>query len=99
MKPAERPVPAPTARCGGKTSAFQRGLAALTQWIQREGVQKAVPRGHVECIVIGGQKHQHKLGVWISNTKSRRDKLGPEQRAALAGLGLEWAAATEEAVR
>lgn len=91
VKPAERPAPAPTAKGGGKTSSFQRGLAALTQWIQREGVQKAVPRGHVECIVIDGQKHQHKLGVWISNTKSRRDKLGPEQRAALAELGVEWA--------
>ncbi|MFF9673682.1 Helicase associated domain protein [Streptomyces eurythermus] len=90
VKPAERPAPAPTAKDGGKTSAFQRGLVALTQWVQREGVQKAVPRGHVECIVIDGQKHQHKLGVWISNTKSRRDKLGPEQRAALAELGVKW---------
>ncbi|MFK3736011.1 helicase associated domain-containing protein, partial [Streptomyces sp. NPDC088090] len=32
-----------------------------------------------------------KLGVWLSNTKSRRDKLTPEQRAALAALGMEWA--------
>nr|WP_226599052.1 helicase associated domain-containing protein [Streptomyces violascens] len=32
-----------------------------------------------------------KLGVWITNTKSRRDKLTPEQRAQLAELGLEWA--------
>ncbi|WP_443074882.1 helicase associated domain-containing protein [Streptomyces sp. NBC_01431] len=32
-----------------------------------------------------------KLGVWISNTKSRRDKLTPEQRAALAELGVDWA--------
>ncbi|EKX65607.1 Helicase associated domain protein [Streptomyces ipomoeae] len=91
VTPAERPAPAPAAKDGGKASAFQRGLAALTQWIQREGVQKAVPRGHVECIVIDGQEHQHKLGVWISNTKSRRDKLGPEQRAALTELGIEWA--------
>ncbi len=32
-----------------------------------------------------------KLGVWVSNTKSRRDKLTAEQRAALAALGMEWA--------
>ncbi|WP_459740104.1 helicase associated domain-containing protein [Streptomyces sp. E-15] len=91
VKPAERPAPARAAKGGGKTSAFQRGLAALTQWIQREGIQKAVPRGHVECVVIDGQEHHHKLGVWISNTKSRRDKLTHDQRTALAELGVEWA--------
>jgi surface antigen len=32
-----------------------------------------------------------RLGVWLSNTKSRRDKLDQEQRAALAALGMEWA--------
>ncbi|MGW6340061.1 helicase [Streptomyces sp. NPDC055100] len=29
--------------------------------------------------------------MFISNTKSRRDRLTPEQRQALAGLGMEWA--------
>jgi hypothetical protein len=32
-----------------------------------------------------------KLGVWLSNTKSRRDKLAAEQLAALAALGMDWA--------
>ncbi|WP_331743221.1 helicase associated domain-containing protein (plasmid) [Streptomyces sp. NBC_00868] len=32
-----------------------------------------------------------KLGVWITNIKARRGKLTPEQRAALAELGVEWA--------
>ncbi|MGY3685063.1 helicase [Streptomyces sp. NBC_00654] len=32
-----------------------------------------------------------KLGVCISNTKSRRDRLTQEQREVLAGLGMEWA--------
>ncbi|MEH0415942.1 helicase associated domain-containing protein [Streptomyces sp. B21-083] len=32
-----------------------------------------------------------KLGVWLSNTKSRRYKLTAEQRAALRELGMEWA--------
>jgi hypothetical protein len=31
------------------------------------------------------------LGVWISNTKTRRDKLTAPQRAALRELGVEWA--------
>ncbi|MFH9015310.1 Helicase associated domain protein [Streptomyces sp. NPDC017943] len=91
VTPAERPAPAPAAEGGGKTSAFQRGLAALAQWIQREGAQKAVPRGHIERVVIDGQEHHHKLGVWISNTKTRRDKLTHDQRTALAALGVEWA--------
>lgn len=91
VKPADRPNPVPVANVTGKASAFQRGLAALAQWIQREGIQKAVPRGHVERVVIDGQEHQHKLGVWISNTRARRDKLTAEQRAALAELGVEWA--------
>ncbi|WP_348638531.1 helicase [Streptomyces sp. HYC2] len=34
-----------------------------------------------------------KLGVWLSNTKTRRAKLSADKLAALAALGLEWAAA------
>ena len=93
VKPTEQPAPATTdgGKAPGKASGFQRGLAALAQWVQREGAHKAVPRGHVEAVVIDGQEHQHKLGVWISNTKTRRDKLTHDQRAALAELGVEWA--------
>ncbi|WP_405676382.1 helicase associated domain-containing protein [Streptomyces sp. NBC_00868] len=32
-----------------------------------------------------------KLGVWITNTKTRRHKLTQEQRTALVELGVEWA--------
>ncbi|MBQ0975714.1 Helicase associated domain protein [Streptomyces sp. RK31] len=91
VTPAEPPAPAPSAKDEAKASAFQRGLAALTQYIQREGVQKAVPRGHVERVVIDGQEHHHKLGVWLSNTKTRRDKLTHDQRTALTELGIDWA--------
>ncbi|WP_314254249.1 helicase associated domain-containing protein [Streptomyces sp. DSM 40907] len=52
----------------------------------------AVPRGHVETVAVDGQEHAVKLGVWLSNTKSRRTKLSAEQLAQLAELGLEWAA-------
>ncbi|MFI5831384.1 helicase associated domain-containing protein [Streptomyces sp. NPDC051578] len=31
-----------------------------------------------------------KLGVWVSNTKSRRDKLTADQVAALTKLGIDW---------
>ncbi len=31
-----------------------------------------------------------KLGVWISNTKSRKDKLSAAQLAALKEHGLHW---------
>lgn len=92
VRPAERPAPAPAANSAGKAStAFQCGLQALAQWIQREGAQKAVPRGHVEAVVIDGQEHQHKLGVWISNTRARRDKLAADQLDALRDLGMQWA--------
>ncbi|WP_190078753.1 helicase associated domain-containing protein, partial [Streptomyces daghestanicus] len=40
---------------------------------------------------VDGEAVPVKLGVWISNTKSRRDKLDQEQRAALAALGMKWA--------
>ncbi|MFJ8763140.1 Helicase associated domain protein [Streptomyces cyaneofuscatus] len=77
-------------RAGSKAEqAFQRGLAALAQWVE-EG-QRPVPRGAVVDVVVDGQTVPVKLGVWLSNTKSRRDKLTTEQRAALAALGMEWA--------
>ncbi|MEV0695864.1 helicase associated domain-containing protein, partial [Streptomyces sp. NPDC050388] len=54
---------------------------------------RPVPRGHSEQITLDGETEPAtvKLGVWVSNTKSRRDKLSDAQRAALAELGVEWA--------
>jgi hypothetical protein len=96
MKPAERP-PAAAARKGaggpGKLSAsFQQGVAALVQYIAREGTHR-VPRGHTEEITVDGKAEPVtvRLGIWISNTKTRRDKLTQAQRATLAELGVEWA--------
>ncbi|MGW8634624.1 Helicase associated domain protein [Streptomyces sp. NPDC055793] len=93
VTPAERPTPPATrgGRASGRNPAFQRGLTALAQWIQREGVQKAVPRGHVEHVVIDGEEHHLRLGVWISNTRTRRDGLTHDQRTALRELGIAWA--------
>ncbi|MFF2792980.1 hypothetical protein ACFVT6_40605 [Streptomyces sp. NPDC058049] len=47
-----------------------------------------VPRGHVEAVDIDGNEHAVKLGIWMTNTKSRRGK--PDQ-AQLAELGVGWA--------
>ncbi|MEU5084250.1 MULTISPECIES: DEAD/DEAH box helicase [Streptomyces] len=91
---AEAPSPAPAAARTAKgkaQAAFQRGLAALTQWVEREGADRPVPRGHIEEIVVDGETVFVKLGVWVSNTKSRINKHTPEQREALRGLGVKWA--------
>ncbi|MEU3662523.1 Helicase associated domain protein [Streptomyces sp. NPDC032940] len=89
--PAQAPSPVPAAgrakRGSGKAQqAFQRGLAALAQWVEREG-QRPVPRKAIEVLPDGTET---KLGVWVSNTRSRRDKLTGEQVRALRELGMEW---------
>ncbi|MFH8701966.1 helicase associated domain-containing protein [Streptomyces chartreusis] len=70
-------------------SAFERGVAALAQYKTREG-SVTVPRGHVETLPDGSEV---KLGVFLSNTKSRRAKLTADKLQALADLGLDWAEA------
>ncbi|MEU1481560.1 Helicase associated domain protein [Streptomyces sp. NPDC005760] len=100
IKPLEAPSPAPAAKGATKrqskaSQAFQRGLAALAQWVEREGADRPVPRGHNEEIAVDGETEPVvvKLGVWVSNTRARRDKLSAEQLAALAELGVGWAGA------
>ncbi|MGV9843425.1 Helicase associated domain protein [Streptomyces fungicidicus] len=91
--PSETPAVGRAAKGSGKAQqAFQRGLTALAQWVEREG-QRPVPRGHAEEITVDDEAEPVtvRLGVWVSNTKSRRDKLAPEQRDALAELGMKWA--------
>ncbi|MFE0580278.1 Helicase associated domain protein [Streptomyces sp. NPDC058874] len=94
----EAPSPAPAAARTAKgpskaQQAFQRGLAALAQWVEREGTHRPVPRSHGEEITVEGETEPVvvKLGVWVSNTKSRRDKLTADQLAALTKLGVDWA--------
>ncbi|MFJ4273980.1 Helicase associated domain protein [Streptomyces coelicoflavus] len=87
-----QPAPAPRRAAKGRPAkaqhAFQRGLAALTQYIQREG-RTVVGRAHVEELPDGSAI---RLGVFLSNQKARRDRLDADQRAALAELGYTWAA-------
>ncbi|MEU3282441.1 DEAD/DEAH box helicase [Streptomyces antibioticus] len=90
---AEAPAPVePDASAEPSTapvSAFDRGVAALAQYKAREG-SLVVPRGHVERLEDGTEV---RLGVFLSNTKSRRAKLTTDKLAALAALGLDWAMA------
>ncbi|UDM05601.1 DEAD/DEAH box helicase [Streptomyces longhuiensis] len=69
-------------------SAFERGVAALAQYKAREGSVK-VPRAHVEALPDGTEV---KLGVFLSNSKTRRAKLTAHKLQVLAALGLDWAA-------
>ena len=71
---------------GGREAAWQRSLAAARQYRAREG-HLTVPRQHVETMVDdGGQEHTIKLGVWLSNQRSRRTTLSAERVAALDPL-------------
>ncbi|WP_416238250.1 helicase associated domain-containing protein [Streptomyces mutabilis] len=52
-----------------------------------------MPRSHSEQITVDCEAEPVavKLGVWVSNTKSRRDRLTAEQLDALRKLGVAWA--------
>ncbi|MGA4960048.1 DEAD/DEAH box helicase [Streptomyces lavendulocolor] len=99
VQPDQAPPPAPEAGRAAKGStkaqtAFQRGLAALTQWVEKEG-DRPVPRGTVVEIEVEVDGETEpvtvKLGVWVSNTRARRDRLTAEQLDALRHLGMKWA--------
>ncbi|WP_344567062.1 DEAD/DEAH box helicase [Streptomyces axinellae] len=90
ITPLAAPVPEEPARPSTTpVSAFERGIAALAQYKAREG-HLTVPRGHVEALPDGTEV---KLGVFLSNTKSRRAKLTADKQKTLTDLGLEWASA------
>ncbi|MFD6532117.1 helicase associated domain-containing protein [Streptomyces sp. NPDC060184] len=93
-KPAAEAVAVPaqarSRRAGGaRGGAFERGVAALTQYTAREGTV-VVARSWSEDLPDGTSV---RLGVWLSNMKSRRATLTGEQLQQLASLGLEWAQA------
>ncbi|MGW3451766.1 Helicase associated domain protein [Streptomyces sp. NPDC001076] len=88
VPPAPEPEPeAPAEPSTAPLSAFERGVAALAQYKARTG-SVTVPRGHVETLPDGTEV---RLGVWLTNSKSRRAKLTADKLAALADLGLHWA--------
>ncbi|MET8347353.1 DEAD/DEAH box helicase [Streptomyces microflavus] len=85
-RPAPAADPSPQEK---KPGAFDLGITALTQYAARER-RVVVPRAHIEETPHGPVR----LGTWVSNTRSRRDRLSNEQREQLAALGVEWAADT-----
>ncbi|MFE4415829.1 helicase associated domain-containing protein [Streptomyces sp. NPDC093064] len=89
LPPQQEAPPKPSK---SRTGAFERGVAALAHYKARTG-SVTVPRGHVETVVIDGQEHAVKLGIFLSNTKTRRGKLTEDKLQQLADLGLEWATA------
>ncbi|MGY4920286.1 Helicase associated domain protein [Streptomyces sp. 900116325] len=98
VQPTQAPAPAPAAKGAAKRpskaqQAFQRGVQALAQWVEREGADRPVPRGHNEEIAVDDETEPAlvKLGVWVSNTRARRAGLAPEQLHALQALGVDWA--------
>ncbi|MEU9131828.1 hypothetical protein AB0D08_27600 [Kitasatospora sp. NPDC048540] len=70
---------------GGGSGAFERGVAALQRYVERER-RIVVPRGRIETL----EGSEVKLGVWLSNVKTRRDRLDAARRGVLAGPGLPW---------
>ncbi|MFE9137534.1 Helicase associated domain protein [Streptomyces sp. NPDC007355] len=91
VQPDQTPAPAPATAHAMKgpskaQQAFQRGLAALTQYVVREGRLPA--RSVIEVLPDG---IEHRTGIWYGNLKARRDKLTEEQLAALAAHGVDWA--------
>ncbi|MEE1735103.1 Helicase associated domain protein [Streptomyces sp. BE147] len=92
VQPPEKPVVAAKARRaagGARAGAFERGLVALAQYAEREGTV-VVARSWSEDLPDGTSV---RLGVWLSNVKSRRAALTGEQLQRLAALGVGWAEA------
>ncbi|MFE4218641.1 Helicase associated domain protein [Streptomyces sp. NPDC056844] len=90
VKPVPRSAASARSRAGrgAASGAFERGVAALVQYRAREG-RVVVPRSWSEELPDGTSV---RLGVWLSNTRSRRVGLTSEQRAQLVELGVDWAA-------
>ncbi|MFG3034962.1 Helicase associated domain protein [Streptomyces sp. NPDC048253] len=89
LSPARK---APAKPLKGGSGAFERGVAALVQYKARTGSVGPVGRSHIEVVVVDGQEHSVKLGVWIMNLKGRRAGLAADRLAQLAALGVDWAA-------
>lgn len=83
------PEPAKPAKPSAATvGAFEKGVTALAQYKARTG-KVTVPRAHAERLEDGTEV---KLGVFLSNARSRRATLSTDKRRTLAALGLNWAA-------
>ncbi|MFJ6149183.1 helicase associated domain-containing protein [Streptomyces anulatus] len=77
----------PTSAASSAISTAERSVATLAQYAEREGTVVVARSWSEECGTAV------RLGVWLSNVKSRQATLTGEQLQRLAGLGLEWAKA------
>jgi superfamily II DNA or RNA helicase len=69
-----------------RAQVWSANVAAARQYQQREG-NLEVPHRHVEEV----DGAEHTLGVFITNSRSRRAQLSPERVAELSELGMRWA--------
>jgi hypothetical protein len=95
VTPAETPSPAPASKGAEGAGQGIAGVPAGPGGPRAGGGAGGPPagaEGHSEEIAVDGEAEPVvvKLGVWVSNTKSRRDKLAQDQ-LALRELGMEWA--------
>jgi Helicase associated domain len=79
-EPSERPQAAPT-----QADKWAANLAAARQFHAREGHLQP-PRKNVE--IVDGT--EHKLGMFVDNSRRRAGKLSAERRAELTALGMRW---------
>ncbi|CAL9332897.1 hypothetical protein SUDANB146_06397 [Streptomyces sp. enrichment culture] len=66
---------------GKAQQALQRGLAALAQWVEREGAHRPVPRGHAEEILVGGEAEPVTV-KWGGVGPQHQDPAGQAHRGA-----------------
>src|SRR2546421_3606985 len=73
----------------GRLRRLRAGRRGPTRQYKARTGSLTVSRGHVETLPDGTEM---KLGVFLSNTKTRRTKLTQDKRQQLVQLGAEWAA-------
>ncbi|MEU8825465.1 Helicase associated domain protein [Streptomyces sp. NPDC048636] len=68
-----------------RAAMWAANLAAARQYAHREG-HLNVPRSHIETV----DGDDHALGVFIANSRARRDRLVPERVTELTAIGMRW---------
>ncbi|MFE9015060.1 hypothetical protein [Streptomyces cyaneofuscatus] len=72
--------------------ASQRGLAALSQWVEQEGADRPVPRGAVVQVAVDGEAEQVPVRLGVSQTPAPGET-GWTLTNSPPSLGMNWAAA------
>ncbi|MET7694089.1 helicase associated domain-containing protein [Streptomyces sp. NPDC005483] len=68
-----------------RAQKWEANLAAARQYRTREGHMN-VPRSHIESV----EGTELALGVFIANSRARKDKLAVERVEELSALGMRW---------